>query len=392
MSNQSNVLYNDARNNLRVKENKKVSWHVDHGDIRGEARIKDISISGMQLEMKSDCMPTDNSYFFFDSTINKDNFIPKVGRLVWHKKKNLGKNKFVCGVRFVEPAEDVLSNLRQRVQSGILRFTRQRRIGTAVEFSFIIGIFGLTAYVLWLSHSIYSQVKQSSDRLESVASTQSTVTRNYMQKYQASEVALVNLKEEMTNVTQELSTTKRMYSESQQMLSSVTKELEQTKLALVQTEEMLTNAKTEIKNIKELNARDIAKQKKEFETAIALMQDKNIQLEGELNRLQSELDYYAGNIKNIDEGRALMELYKTRMKLVKSKIKHYNREAQGMRKSAMAERDRIRMILGNNGYFMKDGQTIKVDEAKYNDPSSESINNVDAQSARNIKVGVKFVE
>ncbi len=58
MSNKSDVIYNEARNNLRVNENKSILWRVNDGDIKGKGQVKNISTTGMLLETNSNFVPT----------------------------------------------------------------------------------------------------------------------------------------------------------------------------------------------------------------------------------------------------------------------------------------------------------------------------------------------
>ena len=61
-----------------------------------------------------------------------------------------------------------------------------------------------------------------------------------------------------------------------------------------------------------------------------------------------------------------MQLYHDKMNLVKSKIKDFRIEAKKVRTQALREMDRVRVLLGNNGYFVKNGEAVKVDIESYN--------------------------
>ena len=95
-------------------------------------------------------------------------------------------------------------------------------------------------------------------------------------------------------------------------------------------------------------------------------------MSSELAVVDAKLRYYSGEVKDTAEGRQLLKLYKSKMKLVKSKIRSFKREVKWAKKAAQKENDRIKALLGNNGYFMKNGETVEVDYRKYNAVGSES--------------------
>ena len=87
MVNKSDIIFNEARNNLRVKERRKIDWRVNDGDIQGRGQIRNISTSGMLLETNSNFIPTQGARFSFDTSLGHDNFIPQNGKLVMASKK-----------------------------------------------------------------------------------------------------------------------------------------------------------------------------------------------------------------------------------------------------------------------------------------------------------------
>ena len=113
----------------------------------------------------------------------------------------------------------------------------------------------------------------------------------------------------------------------------------------------------------------------------------------ETQYLKAKVAYYEGNIKDIDEGKELLNLYKDRMKLVRSKINNFKREALNVRISAQQELDRVKSQLGNNGFFTRSGQPIKVDMQKYEAQTIESIQKSRASQIKGeVEVNVQFVQ
>lgn len=335
MSNKSDVIYNEARNNLRVNENKSILWRVNDGDIKGKGQIKNISTTGMLLETNSNFVPSEGCRFSFDTSLGHDNFIPQNGKLVWHKRKAFSKNKYLCGIRFVEPGEYVLTKLRQRVQKGIKQIANIRRMRKVVNGLMIIGMIGMTAYMVYEATGVYENLNTTNRRMLDSSQQQALLTQSYSSRLDVSEMQLAS-------VTEELSATRTLYSESQGLLGEVRVELELTKAVLADTESLLEQTKAnlegtqselansqstlaertkELASVKEdlLGAQtnlvgvragkeDLAQKikaleetnagsKTEFENTISLLEIKNQQLNEEMLALQSKIaDLAAGNL------------------------------------------------------------------------------------------------
>lgn len=405
MGNKSSVIYNEARNNLRVKESRNIFWRVNDGDIKGKGQIRNISTTGMLLETNSNFIPTDGCRFAFDTSLGHDNFIPQNGKLVWHKKKAFSKNKYLCGIRFVEPGEYVLTKLRARVQKGIKKIAVTRRLKRATNAFMMLIMIALTAYLVWESNSIYQNLQTTNQRMLNNSQQQAIITQSYATRLDTTQMQL-------TSVTEELEATKILYQESQGMLGEVKVDLELTKAVLSDTERLLEQTKadlrksqTELATVKsdmadmetkfshaqtnaavntvsqeELSARiasiesERAKSKAEFEDTIALLEEKNRQLTEQMEKFQGQLTFVAAaNIKSPQEGESILARYKQEINNVKDKLKHFRQEAKQIREDAMKERDRIQLSLGNQGYFMREGKTVQVDLEKYKNAGLEPI-------------------
>jgi len=362
--------FNDARANLRVKDRNRVKWHIDNTDLGGKGRLKNISVSGMLLETDKSFQPeNDECTLTFDSPLNGGNFIPQKGRVVWRKKKGFANRGSLCGVEFINPSEDVVLNLRKRVQLGILRFTNARRAKSIASFLLSMAMIAMAGYILWLGSQVYQGVDESNRTMLSTASQQAAVTRTYADQLNAKKV-------ELASVGIELDKTRALYQESTTMLQSVTADLNATKAVLAETKQLLANSQSEISQIKELSAKKIEALQAKLEKTITEMNEKNRLLESEMFELQEKLSYLEGNVADMEEGKALISLYKSRTKLVKKKIKTFKKQAKETRIDAFKERDRIRSALGNNGYLVREGKDVKVDYEKFEAAGSSSADKV----------------
>ncbi len=433
MVNKSSAIYNEARNNLRIKENRHIQWRVNDGDIKGKGVIRNISTTGMLLETNSNFIPTDGCRFSFDTSLGHDNFIPQNGKLVWHKRKPFSKNKYLCGVRFVEPGEYVLTKLRGRVQKGIKSIAIRRRLKRVINTCMIVIMLAMTVFISYEASMIYRDITATNERLLQVTQQQAILTQSYVSRLEATQM-------ELASVSEELAATRTLYAESQDMLGEVRVDLELTKAVLADTEAYLETTKADLRRsqtesatlrsdmadleVRLANAEATAKaaaalaqektesaqralamaqeasqsaaakaipviplndqekkdltqriaeieqeragEKTEMQGAIALLEEKNKQLTAELQALQTKwISMTSENIRTKEEAQQLLATYQAEVAKVKDKLQHFRLEARQIREDALVERDRIRIEVGNNGYFVRNGKTVNVDLEKY---------------------------
>jgi hypothetical protein len=339
-------MIENLRQSLRVRENKRVLWHVRNTELIGYGRVRDISTSGMLLELTSPIRLAAESLFSFDSSLRPDNFIPNAGRLAWQKKKRFARNTYLCGIQFSGVSGEILSRLRQRVMIRVNDSVRVRRLSDIVGAPLMVAFVVLAGYAAYLSGHIYKDLYLSNQNMFVLAGEQAALTRVYQRFY--AETAF-----QLEGMAQELDTTTYLYQESQRMLGAASRELEAVKALLVQTEAMLTFAQRENIQIK-----------KNQETVLQL-QARDGHLTDELARAKNELDKYSADISGIQEGKRLIDLYHEQIKAVKAQIRDIKGGARRTRIAALRERDKVKMLIGNNGYMIKDGQMVKVDMEQY---------------------------
>jgi len=396
MDSGSSKLFNDSRLDLRIPDNSRITWSSDDSSIKGKAKIRNISASGLLLETNTECLPSDEHNLLLEPLIKSIAYIPKRSRLIWSKKKRFSIGKYEHGVRFIEPSESVVSSLSQKIQEGILRLNRIRKTEKFFNIIFFVFIAGLTGYILWINMDISNNFYSSNRNMSHVAGKQSSLIQNYLGLYQSTELALqtsefhlakseANLAKSEANLERvarelgikntELFRVQKLYADGQQMLTGVRKELSSTMKILADTEKML------------------AEMKEGFKSDVARLNSANKKIASEMSALQDKIKYYQGDILNLTEGNALLVLYRSKMKLVKSKIRIFKKEAEIVKKAALAEKDRIKMLLGNNGYFMKAGKNINTDMATFYSAvlDSAKVENVTTPDEE-VNINVTFVE
>jgi len=357
------------RSHFRISENKRIYWNVKGADCNGKARVRNISTSGMLIETIGKIHPPqDASVISFDSTLGHNNFIPQYGQLIWSKKTGFSRNR-LCGIKFIEPAEHVMSKLRQRVQAAIINMATMRRMTEWINGIFILFVVVLVGYAVWISRDIYTGMNTSNQRLLWAMGQQTVVTRYYADLYDEA-------KRRLELVATELHRTRVLYQESQGALRNVSEELSQTKMILAQAETMLSEAKAgqgEWTAVLEQNESEFLKKIAELVLKVASLQERNNHLEVEMGSLRGQLDFWEGNVKNVDEGKVLLNLYRGHMSLVKTRIRDFKKDVRNVRRLAAREKDRIKLMLGNNGYLIKDGKVVEVDMQKYQQTGEDGL-------------------
>ncbi len=353
MATDSKISSGERRKNSRSRENKRVLWRIEDSDARGHGQVCDLSTSGMLLEITSPIQPVEQSLFAFEPGPQEDGLIPSSGRLAWHMKKRYFRNRYLCGIRFTDTPQATSARLSPVSRKGARRLAGTDQSKKSFNLFLFVVVAGLTGYMLYLNYEIYRDVVQFYDQMFRISAQQAAMTKNYQRLYRET-----NLK--LHDVTQQLDTTVRLYGESQAMLTAAARELNVIKTVLSETETMLSLAYKENLQLKQ-----------DMESGKAL-RTRDVRLTDEIKVFQNQLTDYAGDFRTIQEGDALIDSYRHKIRDVRSRIRQIRREAWGARVAALQERDRVRLMLGNNGYFFKDGQIVRVDMEQYQAASVDS--------------------
>lgn len=388
----SNTIQFDARSADRVKEGRRITWQVKGSEERGRGRIHNISTGGMLLHTDRKLDPRDDCILWFDSFLGHKNYIPHNGRLVWHSQK---KNRHFCGIEFLQPADYVMPRLRQRVERSRVKSKTRVILNRVLDPTLVLGIVALLGFILWQSSLIYKDLNQANDQVFAMANTQAAVTRTYQEQYYATELKLKNVVAELNQVKQAQLATEAKFGD-------VSKELEETKSILAQTEALLAKANVDnsqlkgtITSINNLKQDEIARTREDLNQSIVKLQNRNKELNEEMAVIESQLKYYEGNVETVEDGESLVSFYRGKIKEVKARINEFRTEAETVRKAALKERDRVKLLLGNRGFFVKNGAVVKVDQESYdagvlkNKPAA--VENA-TQAPQNVNIDVQIVE
>lgn len=326
----SRILLGETRRHPRVQENARLVWRIKEGNLVGHGRVRNISTSGMLIELTSVNTIPDQSIFSFDSNLNDANYIPEAGQLAWCRRKGFARNTQLCGVQFADMPEVILARLRKRVEEGIRQFVKSLRINTAVGRALSLVSVALILYAAWLGAGVYQNLSQSNARLLAAGDQQAALTREYQGLY-------AETVRRLAEVTLELNETTALYQQSQQDLQAARQEVAVLQSVLSQTELLLTQARNQ----------SPMQQAATSQSAPAASQAAQAQ------------------VSNIAEGQALIAEYKDWIRAVRSQLSKFRHQAYLDKIAQLQERDRIRMVLGNKGYLVREGQTVQVDTEQY---------------------------
>jgi hypothetical protein len=108
------------RRHPRVREEIPVRWSIPQHGTEGRGIIRNVSISGLLLEVDDRFKPAaDNATFMIDVLDEKLRFVPKDAKLVWSSHIMADKRRKFCGLKFVDPTGPTFSRLKDHVDGRL---------------------------------------------------------------------------------------------------------------------------------------------------------------------------------------------------------------------------------------------------------------------------------
>lgn len=327
------AIRSEKRHSPRIKETLPISWHIKDQGTSGSGRIRNISDSGMLMESGTDMALSESGVLSFESALSgAGDFLPSLGKIVWSRRNS---SRFLCGIAFVEPAQDVLLKLREKIQSTIIKLEGVEKMKSILGIILIVAMVAITSFILIQQTAIRENYQQASDLLSSAFTTQAGL---------------------YTKVSKDLSETRTVLTQTQTILEEAQKQN-----ALLQNEVTALNTRQQV-----------------LDNQIVLLQDENTKLTQELGVLKDKLRPFDGEVASLDDGKSFNKIVRNRLREIKVNIGSLKRKAHEAMVAAQKERDRIALEQGNRGYLVKDSQVVK---------SSAS-----AGPQKKIKIDVSLVE
>ena len=336
------VLRRESRRDPRVKEKLNIVWQSHDKAVNGAGRIRNISASGMLLEANSKTELADNAVLAFTLPEKIQGYpLPLMGRLVWSRsRQNLGSISSLLGIEFIEPAQETIAQLRQKIENTIAKIESAQRAKNITGFILALIMVALIGFALFQQALLQRSYEESTSQLLQTSTKQASL---------------------YTTVSQDLKATK------------VT--LAQTQAVLTQTETLLTQAREENQSLQ--NELQTVRNNLELLTA------ENARLSKETENLKERLKPFEGEIATIEEGRSSTKLVRKRLRDIKIGIHGLKKQAQLAMIAAQKERDKLLLAQGNQGYVVKDGKSLT---ATANSPQEQ------AQPKKKININVSFFE
>ena len=254
--------------------------------------------------------------------------------------------------------------------------------------SFIMAIV-LATVTLTFSISLYRDIQESQEQIMTLLRQQAALTKHYADRLKESELARAKL-ESALKETQDL------YAQSQGALQEIQGELEKTKAMLAQAEQRNVQLRDYAVKLRGQAQTKINQIKQNMMAQLSDLAAQNDQLKMEADKLEEQIRYLsAAEIKSPDDAKSLLMLYKTNIQIVKTKLREFRSQNQAAEAAMQIEEDRLKALLGNQGYLVKNGGAVKVDYGKYDAVSrGESLDSYPADPSkpkRRAKVDVTFV-
>ena len=323
----------EFRRNPRVAEKASVNWHIKDADINGKARIRNVSASGVLLEARAAICPSANSVLSFEAADPlQANYLPALGRLIWSRKAGLWPRKFIWGIEYIEPTQDVVANLQEKIK---IKIEKVKIIEKSVNFagaSLLIAMVALAAYSLSQQNAIYSQYEESTKLLLGTSGKQAELNG-----------VLIN------------------------DLQVVKAELLEAEVILSQTKEQNNALQAQVQGL---------------QVDLQTVQAQNTELTKEVSALQERLRPLEAEIGSMEEGKSFSRAIRNRLHAIKKGIHNVKRKAVLDRIAAQKERDQLLLSLGNQGYIVRDAKLLPRDFSSTGTLSGE----------KKIKIDVELVE
>lgn len=106
------------RRHPRVKESAPVQWTFGFLGHQGQAVIRNLSISGLMLEVDSAFEPVEDGKYHLEVQDPKlSSIMPREVKLIWCSRDAADKTRKFCGMKFIQSEGPVFMRLVEHVES-----------------------------------------------------------------------------------------------------------------------------------------------------------------------------------------------------------------------------------------------------------------------------------
>lgn len=134
------------------------------------------------------------------------------------------------------------------------------------------------------------------------------------------------------------------------------RELELYKENLHKTEELLSKVQDENNKLREKLV--LLDKLEELQQTVARLQEKNALMINHMSSARKQEPDFNKSIQNVAEGRKILSKYGHYISDIKNRIAVIRREEHRQTIARQKEEDRLKLLAGNNGYMIRDGETM----------------------------------
>lgn len=239
----------------------------------------------------------------------------------------------------------------------------KNKITTVIGIILLAILTGLMIYVFQGQNDVYENLTKTSDMLVASSTDQAVLYQNFRDLYRHSEAEVALLNTELQSTQNTLEATEGLLAQAREMNAAF-----QDQLAAVGQ----TSLSNTIQQLKAGQSRAI----KELADLSEILKD-----------------YRAAEVDSPQKAKAMIKLFKAKLRVVKTRLNDLKRAANLARIAAQKEEDRIAFLAGNRGtlaqgFLVKDGELTKT-------ASKEQISQgkkVNTAAAKKINIDVQFLE
>ena len=135
-----------------------------------------------------------------------------------------------------------------------------------------------------------------------------------------------------------------------------TRELSEFKQRLQSTETLLDKVKEENDKLREKLV--LMSKLGELEADIARLKERNNLILNQMSQMEWKSPQREKRLKTVAEAETLLVEYAAKLHLVKARLKDLKGEEQRKMIQMRADRDKMRMLMGNNGFLVRNGKSM----------------------------------
>ena len=147
---------------------------------------------------------------------------------------------------------------------------------------------------------------------------------------------------------------RRLLEKQTEQTLNYARELELYKENLAKTETLLTKVQEENNQLREKLV--LLDKLQELEDTVARLKEKNTLMINHLSSLQKQEPDFRKSIQTMEEGRKVLSKYSKYIGDIKDRLSVIKRDEHRQEMARKKEDDRVKLLAGNNGYMIRDGQ------------------------------------